>query len=88
MPSNAEYEVIVHFTPRGVSPSNASETRAVSFILDGGYTPRDRVYELAREEAVEQGVISHYGVYNHWDPFTVEVVTPEHERDLIGPAEF
>ncbi len=87
--TNGEYEVTVSFTPRGISPSNASELRSVTFTLSGGYTPREKVYERAREEAVKQDVISEYGVNDHWDPYRVDVLTPETADGLVvGPKEF
>lgn len=76
-PSTVTFHVTVHFKPKGVPAAEASDTRTVEFVLHTN-AHRDRVYERACEEAIEQGVISEYAMDNHWEPYNhgVELVSP------------
>lgn len=71
-----EYTVTVSFKPVGVASSAASSTRSVTFTTDEKPS-RDSAYERAREEAVEQDVISEYAVQQHWEPYNVRITVPE-----------
>lgn len=78
------YYVTVHFKPKDVRVSEAAETRTVEFALHSNLR-RDRVYDIAEDQAVEQGVICEYAIQHHWEPYSMGVETPPQSATNMGP---
>lgn len=66
--------VRVTFKPKDIKPVNANELREVVFTVDGDLPDEQTLFNNARAEAVEQDVISAYGVREHWEPYKHETV--------------
>lgn len=63
----------VFFKPKGVPPGEASEIRSVEISCDRPRSEREETYRVALRKAVDDGVLTRYAAYNHWEPFRVEV---------------
>lgn len=63
----------VFFKPKGVPIEEASEIRSVEIACDRPKSEREETYRAALRMAVDEGVLSRYAAYNHWEPFRVEV---------------
>lgn len=76
----------VHFKPLGVPRYEASETRSVSFAVDGDPQAID-LRRMGVEQAVEQGVLTPYAAANHWEAYDVDIQKPsppDEAAEFIG----